>query len=451
MKNRIINWLFVLAVSVYTISCSTEVKYEIAKVDSPVFVSSSPENNAVGVKVGEVTINLTYDKNVFFASKNKDLLSISEDGSIISADVIGSSSTLVVVVNCPSGNTTYKLSIPEGIVTGPNEMPAPAVELSFTTQGLDAVPVNELTIEAQNLYNFLQETYGNKTISGMMADVSWNTDESERVFGVTGKYPALNCFDYVHLKASVDGSNWIDYGDISPVQDWWNNGGIVAAMWHWNVPVSEGSDDIAFYKEQTSFDIDNAFTEGSWEYNVVNDDLEKIAAYLKLLKDAGIPVIWRPLHEAAGGWFWWGKNADSYKKLWIKMFDYFKAQGLNNLIWVWTSETNDADWYPGDKYVDIVGRDLYGNSASDCVNQYNTIKSEYGNKMIALSECGANIDANSQLGLLSEQWDGGARWLWFMPWYDGEGATLSHASDEWWLDAISRDYVITRDQLPTFK
>ena len=85
-----------------------------------------------------------------------------------------------------------------------------------------------------------------------------------------------------------------------------------------------------------------------------------MAGYLKLLHDANIPVIWRPLHEAAGGWFWWGKNADSFKKLWIQMFDYFKAQGLNNLIWVWTSETGDADWYPGDAYVDIIGRDLYG-------------------------------------------------------------------------------------------
>ena len=42
--------------------------------------------------------------------------------------------------------------------------------------------------------------------------------------------------DYVHLPASVAGADWINYGDITPVKDWSDKGGIVAAMWHWNVP-----------------------------------------------------------------------------------------------------------------------------------------------------------------------------------------------------------------------
>lgn len=448
--NKVYICFLFIATLLTTISCSTEVEYEIAQVASPVLVSSTPVTGASGIQSGNVTINLTYDKNVFFASQNKDLLSISNDGSIVSADVIGSSPTLVVVANCPSRNTTYTLSIPEGLVTGPNAMPAPAVELNFTTQGLEKTPVNTLTAEAQKVYDFLQETYEQKTISGMMANVAWNVEESEQVYQWTGKYPALNCFDYIHLQSSAEDS-WINYGDITPVSQWWDNGGLVAAMWHWNVPASNGSGELTTYIDQTSFDIDNVFVEGTWEYQTVNTDLEKIVGYLKLLKDANIPVIWRPLHEAAGGWFWWGKNADSFKKLWIKMFDYFKAQGLNNLIWVWTTETGDSDWYPGDEYVDIVGRDLYGNDAADCAAQYQIVVSEYGSKMVTLSECGAYIDTNSELGLLSEQWDAGARWLWFMPWYDNDGAALSHADREWWLDAMSQSYVITRDQLPSFK
>ena len=68
------------------------------------------------------------------------------------------------------------------------------------------------------------------------------------------------------------------------------------------------------------------------------EDLKNAAAYLKLLRDADIPVLWRPFHEAAGGWFWWGKDAASFKSLWIAMFNYFKTEGLDNLIWVWTTE-----------------------------------------------------------------------------------------------------------------
>lgn len=442
--------LWLIAMFFTFISCSTDVDHEIAVVASPTLVSSTPITGATGIRPGNVTIRLTYDKNVFFASKNKNLLSISNDGSIVSADVIGSSSTLVVVANCPSRNTTYTFSIPDAIVTGPNSVPAPSVEIHFTTQGLDNTPVNALTVEAQKVYDFLQNTYETKTISGMMAQVAWNIDNSEQVYRWTGKYPALNCFDYIHLQSSAEGS-WINYGDITSVSEWWNKGGLVAAMWHWNVPASYGSNELTSYKDKTSFDINKAFTEGTWEYQTVNADLEKISGYLKLLKDARIPVIWRPLHEAAGGWFWWGKNADSFKRLWIQMFDYFKAQGLDNLIWVWTAETGDADWYPGDEYVDVVGRDLYGNNAADCAAQFKTVTSEYGSKMVALSECGAYIDTNSKLGLLSEQWEAGAHWLWFMPWYDNDGTTLSHADKDWWLDAMSQPYVLSRDQLPSFR
>ena len=49
------------------------------------------------------------------------------------------------------------------------------------------------------------------------ANVAWNTEMSEKVYGWTGKYPAINCFDYVHLPASVAGADWINYGDITPV------------------------------------------------------------------------------------------------------------------------------------------------------------------------------------------------------------------------------------------
>ena len=34
--------------------------------------------------------------------------------------------------------------------------------------------------------------------------------------------------------------------------------------------------------------------------------LDRIAAGLQELQAAGIVVIWRPLHEMNGGWFWWG-------------------------------------------------------------------------------------------------------------------------------------------------
>ncbi len=457
MKKLHILYAFAAAAFLLT-ACDTDVEHDIAQVDAPVFVSATPETGST-VKTGNVTITLQYDKNIYFASEDASQISISDNGTVVSADVIGVSNTLTIVANCPNRGATYTLTVPAGLVTGPNQMPAPEVSLTLSTTGLNTTPVNSLTAEAQQVYDFLVENFETRTLSATMAvdgvsgqTGSWNTADAEQVYQWTGQYPAMNCFDYLHLAASP--SNWIDYSDITPVKSWWNNGGIVLAMWHWNVPKAEGDTDTNNYTStlsETAFNIDNAFTEGTWEYNTVHADLAKIAGYLRLLHDANIPVIWRPLHEAAGGWFWWGKNADSFKKLWVEMFDYFETQGLNNLIWVWTSETNDTDWYPGDEYVDIIGRDLYGNDAVDCAAQYRILTNDFGNKMITLSECGYSEYTDSTVGLLSEQWNAGARWLWFMPWYDSAESTSFHADEAWWQDAMNQDYVVSRDELPDFR
>ena len=565
MKKLNIKWMLSLIAAFTFASCDTDVDHDIPAVDAPVLVSTTPESGAAKVKTGEITIEVKYDKNIFFATDNLSEIKFT-GGELISADVLGASNILTVKVNVPGRETACSLSIPEGIITGPNQIPAPAVSVQFSTVALDKTLVAATSAKAVKLYNYLLDNFETKTLSAMMADVAWNTEMSEKVYGWTGKYPAINCFDYVHLPASVAGADWINYGDITPVKDWSDKGGIVAAMWHWNVPkkavgeasstqiwegetvmpgdwsgnvqmtddaakavfadaqvgqvirvavkdvaagaqgsfknsgwseIASGTDyfdisgdytlvitedvlkslqeggliigghdytavavylenngtaldpnkDYAFYKADTEFDATNATVEGTWENKVFTEDLKNAAAYLKLLRDADIPVLWRPFHEAAGGWFWWGKDAASFKSLWIAMFNYFKTEGLDNLIWVWTTEGNDADWYPGDQYVDIVGRDVYNKETADCVSEYTSIAENYGNKIVSLSECGT-------VGLISEQWASGARWSWFMPWYDGtneDGSPVVHADEAWWKDAMSQEFVVSREDLPSME
>lgn len=565
MKKLNIKWMLSLIAAFTFASCDTDVDHDIPAVDASVLVSTTPESGAAKVKTGEITIEVKYDKNIFFATDNLSEIKFT-GGELISADVLGASNILTVKVNVPGRETACSLSIPEGIVTGPNQMPAPAVSVQFSTVALDKALVAASSAKAVKLYNYLLDNFETKTLSAMMANVAWNTEMSEKVYGWTGKYPAINCFDYVHLPASVAGADWINYGDITPVKDWSDKGGIVAAMWHWNVPkkavgeasstqiwegetvmpgdwsgnvqmtddaakavfadaqvgqvirvavkdvaagaqgsfknsgwseIASGTDyfdisgdytlvitedvlkslqeggliigghdytavavylenngtaldpnkDYAFYKADTEFDATNATVEGTWENKVFTEDLKNAAAYLKLLRDADIPVLWRPFHEAAGGWFWWGKDAASFKSLWIAMFNYFKTEGLDNLIWVWTTEGNDADWYPGDQYVDIVGRDVYNKETADCVSEYTSIAENYGNKIVSLSECGT-------VGLISEQWASGARWSWFMPWYDGtneDGSPVVHADEAWWKDAMSQEFVVSREELPSME
>ena len=537
-------------------ACSDSVEHDIADVDAPGFVSVSPQTN---IKAGLDSIIVTYDKKVFFSSA--DYSKITLNGSpVVSANVIGSSKQLLIMANI-SRDKSYELVIPEGVVTGPNRVAAPMVKATLVAQSqkIATSPVNaDATAETKALYQKLVSNYGKKIFSATMANVAWNNENAEKVYQLTGKYPAINGYDYIHLQSSTSGG-WIDYSDISPVQSWHNAGGIVTISWHWNVPTSNpytssvpvvlyggpdkvmpsdwsgniqlttqatkdilakasigsklvvkisdvkagaqgsiknsswagfvdengknwdyfsisgnsysmtldqttltemrangliigghdytvtgvtvettGSVKYDFKAAKNEFTLDDAVTDGTWANRFMKSDLEKIVPYLQQLQQANIPVLWRPLHEAAGKWFWWGNgSAASYVKLWHFMYDYFKAKGINNLIWVWTSEKADSDWYPGDDYVDIIGTDMYGQdgtavSAAAMADRFNTLAYRYPTKMISLTECGTVSDVPTQ-------WNSDAKWSWFMPWY---GST--HATDDWWKAAMKSEYVITR-------
>jgi len=76
-----------------------------------------------------------------------------------------------------------------------------------------------------------------------------------------------------------------------------------------------------------------------------------------------VVVLWRPFHEMNGDWFWWGgRESETFIKLWRHMFDYFTTtKGLDNLLWVYGPNHGNktAAYYPGERYVDLVGLDAY--------------------------------------------------------------------------------------------
>jgi|WetSurMetagenome_2_1015567.scaffolds.fasta_scaffold00047_41 mannan endo-1,4-beta-mannosidase len=316
-------------------------------------------------------------------------------------------------------------------------------------------PVNSFTIDANlvtpgastqavNLYNYLKTNFMTNIISGTMANYSTNINEATWVHDQTGKWPALTCFDFIDHTIPKSGSVLYE-APFTLGQSWWNNNGIVALMWHWRDPLSK---DGAFYTANTTFDVSKITNTSSQEYIEMVRDIDTIAKYLKEFRDANIPVIWRPLHEAAGGWFWWGaKGAAPCKALWQLMYDRLvNYHGLNNLIWVWTTNTNsDAlDWYPGHNYVDIVAMDIYPgeNQHSSQYFEFNRVKEKFeGRKIIALSECGSVPDP-----ALMKQY--GDIWSWFMPWNGDYTESSSHNGTTWWKKFFTYSYVISRDNMP---
>ena len=434
------------------VSCKTKPD-EPDVISPPQLVSVIPANGATDVSENLTNIVLTFNENVTL----KTGYSITLNGSVLSNVQPGINKELTIPVSALAISTNYTLIIPANTVKGPTGVYIPTeIKITFKTY---SPPVRSFSPQAQKVMDFLKTTYGSKTISGTMANVNWNIEEAEWVKTQTGKYPALNCFDFVHHVFSP--ANWIDYTNITVVENWWNNNGLVAIMWHWNVPKNMNAvnpTDFAFYSKDTNFDLSKISDSNSPEYKLIIKDIDIIAGYLKSLKNKNIPVIWRPLHEAAGNtnaftggtaWFWWGaKGAGPCKALWKLMFERLSTyHQLDNLIWVWTSQGNDPDWYPGGEYVDIVGTDIYPetNVHASQLTTFNKVKAIVNNhKMIALSECGGIPDPDLMF-------QNGDTWLWFMPWYGEHTRDDKHNGSTYWKTLFANPQVITRDLMPSLK
>lgn len=392
-----------------------------------------------------------------------------EDNKILKATVVlseGADYTFVVPRRC--------------VATIAAEKFCDEVTVKFRTEGVN-IPVGDMALvnpnatnAAKDVYAFLVQNIGKKIVSGAMANVNNNNDFSDWIDKITGVYPGMTCYDFIHLPES--GQNWIDYNDITPAQAQWNAHGMVGYMWHWRVPTDKDAYDKKDYNRYgarvpsdnvegpTEFDIREALKEGTWQHEFILADLDKVSAVFKKLEAAGIAVLWRPLHEAAGSyeynnpWFWWGRYGSEYtKQLWKLMYDRIvNVNGVNNLIWVWTAQYSAghdqemAADYPGNDCVDILGVDIYPQAGDDSSHKdaYVAVRNMGKSlKPVALAEVGYMPDPDKCL-------QDGANWSYFTLWYtydqhkkgeeaDGFGNTPAH------LKAVfTAPSVLNRAQLP---
>ena len=160
-------------------------------------------------------------------------------------------------------------------------------------------------------------------------------------------------------------------------------------------------------------------------------------------------VYKRQLHEASNGDFWWGKDKESYKWLWKLMYErQTKYHKLNNLIWVWSAQ--NADWYVGDEYCDVLSCDIYDDGNKDAqVNIMLFLQSISKNKPIAMSECGNFPDIQS---IADEK----AMWSFIGQWggnylmTDNGKLSEEHNTAAELITMYNNDLTITRDKLPDF-
>ena len=465
------------------------------KISGPQVIACNPADGASGLTGETLTVTFTFDQNIKCHTSKRGLITIDNGASI--TKVSPNMTELKIDVAFLEGGKTYTVIVPAGVVEGfkSGQDAAGEIRMSFSMKYIEPYvpsslnPVKTLTNpnasrEARNVYDFLLSQSGKKTISGVQSGHAHKNDFVDFVYENTGKHPALAGYDFLYLQFSPTPDNWSwvqNYNDISAPKEQWADNGLVNYMWHWNVPKSEADwkkaveeykfdGSYAFYSKDTPFDIREALKEGTWQNEFIMKDIEEVAGYLQLLEDENIPVIWRPLHEAAGNydvygsngaWFWWGKGgAEPCKQLWRLLYDQLvNVYGLDNLIWVWTvdvvegAEDQYLDWYPGDDYVDVLGVDIYAKDTNAKNRQYQALVDlTKGKKLVTISECGNIPDPAKCM-------EAGNKWSWFMVWNtkDSDGNLTLNSADwalntlDHWKNVMNSPYVLTRESMPSLK
>ncbi|MSU53410.1 MAG: hypothetical protein EXS41_08470 [Opitutaceae bacterium] len=320
---------------------------------------------------------------------------------------------------------------------------------------LDAPVSPNALPEVGALMRFLKGVEGDYVLAGQQ-EIAWDENRAEEdmdyIFRTTGKYPAVRGFDF------------LDYVRGEPFRSrqrsteralaWARRGGIVTYCVHLFMRTGSNDGSYQFYVPSanngrgTTIDSRQVAIEGTPENAEFIRQIDIIADELKRLRDARVPVIWRPLHECSGGWFWWGANgAAAFKQVWRMMFErYTRVHGLNNLLWCYNptdSTSRLAEWYPGDDVVDAISLDAYPNPGSHptyAVDYKRMRDFKDGRKIVALSENGTIPDPDA---FFSED----AGWNYFCTW-NGFENDLSRNSVAHLVRVFTHPKVITLDELP---
>lgn len=123
--------------------------------------------------------------------------------------------------------------------------------------------------------------------------------------------------------------------------------------------------------------------------------MDRMAANLQWIKEQGIPVIYTPFVELDDNNSKWHPKdgRENAVLLYRLVHDYFtEDKGLDNIIWAYhTREVDGAleAFYPGDEYVDILGKSGYGPDLRFPEYEWAVEKKKQG-KIIWWAELGIN-------------------------------------------------------------
>ncbi|MFW6107067.1 MAG: glycosyl hydrolase [bacterium] len=320
----------------------------------------------------------------------------------------------------------------------------------------------DLIPEARKLLEYVVSGRDGKILTG----ISRFGGGPHAVLHKTGREPAISGTDiYGFHRKFGEQYHRVVRSVVAHCKHWWHEqGGIVALHCHWGLPGDpEGTAWGDKRRKPVRIDLAKAVTPGTEEHRNVINDLSVTADYLEQLAEARVPVLWRPLHEIDGGWFWWTdkETPENTAKLWRLVFHYLvKERGVHNLIWVYNAahvagalRRQDATFddhvayrkrfYPGTEYVDIASIDTYpnprlgwGKSWEDARRRaYELMQQVAPGKPLAIGEDHVLLDPDVA------QREGPA-WVYCLAWFS------SCKKPGWMRHSFNHEHMLTLDELP---
>jgi len=218
-------------------------------------------------------------------------------------------------------------------------------------------------------------------------DMDHPTNWLKKVVDHTGKMPRYGTVTY-------------DFHDDPFPDAAWNNG--VKKMWDRGMIVGV----FTFYANPAGrawnapLDIDPIFApdDNPTKRNFYKQ-MDRMAANLQWLKDQGVPVVYTPFVESNDKNKWHAKETNQHAiKLYRLVHDYFKNdKALDHIIWAYHTTSNHGaleNYYPGDAYVDILGKSAYGTGLNFSEYDWAVQKKKDAGKIIWWSELGIRGRSN---------------------------------------------------------
>ncbi|MGA3041139.1 MAG: glycosyl hydrolase [Bryobacteraceae bacterium] len=281
-------------------------------------------------------------------------------------------------------------------------------------------PVNpHASPEARALLDYLYSISGHYILTGQHNYPNTIANWTDRAYDLTGKYPAVYGQDFGFQGGADKDSTLARPALVAEAIRQYRNGAIVTFTWH---AVRPTDDEPVTFRDSvqgrlSDFEWREVLTPGTTLNKRWCAQVDVIAGYLKQLRDAHIPVLWRAYHEVNGDWFWWGgrKGKDGSASLYRQLFDRFvNYHHLDNLVWVWNANSPGGgghgpgpyvDYFPGLEYADVLSVDIYGEFKQ---SYYDDLLALSGGKPVALGEVGGLPSPAT----LKEQ----PKYTWFMTW-----------------------------------